>query len=216
MAIRFDAAADRLLRTSGLLDYQSAYTWMAWVYLVSDLNDYGIFYFVNRNTNLNSYDLFGLDVDGTTLFCIASNAAGTFGLQTGGALSTGTWYHVALVRSSTTALDMYLNGAASGSTNTQDISGRSAPTREEIGAGTTTNASRVNARVAAEKVWTAALTATEIAQELNCIRPARFANLWRWAPLIGSASDIADYSGNARDWTASGTLTTEDGPPVSW
>lgn len=36
MAIRFDAAADRLLRTSDMLDYNAAYTFCGWFYLAGD------------------------------------------------------------------------------------------------------------------------------------------------------------------------------------
>ena len=36
-----DTAFDYGLKTSGLIDHNSAYTWMAWVDLVFDTNNYG-------------------------------------------------------------------------------------------------------------------------------------------------------------------------------
>ena len=214
MAIRFDASADRLARTSGVLDYNGTYTWMAWIRFNSDLNAYGHMFGINRNDAAANYDYVGLNGSGDGLITLV-DIGGAYTEQTGSNLTAGTWYHICAVRASTTSLAIYLNGTLD-STNTRSVSGRSASTRMEIGGFSTSDFDRTDIRATAVKIWNTALTAAEIAQEIYRITPAQFTGLWLWSPLIGSTTDIGDYSGNARDWTAGGTLTVEDGPPVSW
>ena len=67
--------------------------------------------------------------------------------------------------------------------------------------------------IAAYKHWSAVLTPTEIQQERWLYRPKRLESLHLWSPLIVNSRD---YSGNGRDWTEGGTLTWEDGPPIGW
>ena len=214
MAIRFDASADRLARTSGVLDYNGTYTWMAWVRYNSDLNAYGHIFGINRNDAAANYDYIGLNGTGEALISLV-DVGGALTEETGSNLTASTWYHICAVRASTTSLAIYLNGTLS-TTNTRNVTGRSASTRMEIGGFSTSDFDRTDIRVAAVKIWNTALSAAELAQEIYRITPAQFTGLWLWSPLIGSTTDIGDYSGNARDWTAGGTLTVEDGPPVSW
>jgi len=74
-----------------------------------------------------------------------------------------------------------------------------------------------DARFSACKMWTAALTADEMAAEMRAIHPVRFADLFGWYPMFGMTGEQGrDYSGNGYDFATTGTLTAEDGPPVSW
>jgi hypothetical protein len=214
MSVRFDVNTDRLLRTSDLLDFNSAYTWMAWVYLSSDLNANSVFWSLNDNT-ANNRDNVWTNTDGTTLASrVVVGGVGT--TVTGTNLSTATWYHVACVRESATSYKVYLNGALD-STNTRDISGRTTPTRMEHGCHLSANSSRYDGRVAAIKAWSTSLTLAEVLQERLIIRPARLANLYAYWPVLpGSGERTRDYSGAGRGWTEGGTLTDEDGPPISW
>lgn len=216
MAIRFDAAADRIVRTSSPLDYNGSYTWMGWFYITTDTNDYTTFFSFNRNdsTNLYSEDWLGTGSNGTLLqLYVAPDGSSPVSVD-GSDLSVATWYHLAMVRESATSCRAYVNGVAT-LQHTQNIAGRSAVVRMESGGCYTANQQSLNGRTAYQKIWSAALTAAEIAAEMNTVRPQRFADLWLWTPLFGSG-DLVDYSGNGRAWTAGGTLTTEDGPPVSW
>src|SRR3990172_11819917 len=146
MSVRFDSAADRLLRTTDLLSYANPYTWMGWVYLVSDLNNYQTFLTINNN-GITGEDYFGTGVDGVTLVAyVYSNGAPTE--VAGSVLTVGVWYHIAVVRESTTSAKVYLNGVLD-VTNTRDIaagSGRAANTRVEVGGEFSTNGSRLNGR----------------------------------------------------------------------
>lgn len=215
MAIRGDATTDRLLRTGTMLDYNSAYTWMGWIYLTSDLNAIGKMFSLNTNGTTNNNEDLGTESDGTTLR-VRANDGGTAVAVTGTNLSVSTWYHVALVRESATSLKAYLNGALD-ITNTKNITGRTAVTRMEAFAVTTANSNRQDMRVQALKAWQQALTLAEIANEMKLVRPIRSSDVWGWWPCLpGTTERLKDYSGNGRDWTEGGTLTDEDPPGISW
>lgn len=217
MAVRFDAAADRLARTSGVIDYNASYTIMGWFMIVTDTNNYANIFALSDNSSNNS-DFLTTNSDGTT-FAVGrtSGGAGSFTINAGTALSLNTWYHGALVRDTGAGnLYAYLNGTLD-ATNSSSIASRAASTRTECGGATTGNLSPFNGRMYAVKAWQAALTAAEIRNEMNLIRPARFANIHLWTPLLaGSGERVRDYSGAGRDWTEGGTLTDEAPPPVSW
>ncbi len=211
MAVRFDADADRLLRTTDLLNYNAAYTIMGWIYILSSLTFETIFGF-NDNSASNEDTVYTRSSD--TAFRFSVNGGG-FGGSIAYALNT--WYHVALVRSSATALTIYVNGVAEGTTATTDVSARATVTRMESGGALSTNQDRLDGRVAAIKAWSTNLTVAEILQEMVAIHPIRTANLYGWWPAFpGTTERLIDYSGNGRDWTAAGTLADEDPPPVSW
>lgn len=61
------------------------------------------------------------------------------------------------------------------------------------------------------KAWTAALTAAEVFQEMNNVRPIRTANLLVWSPYI-DGPNARDYSGNGNHGTVTGALMAA-GPP---
>lgn len=213
MPVRFDAAADRLLRTTDLLNYNAAYTWMAWVYLVSDLNAASTFWIINDDT-ANNLDQLRTGVDGTTLnTTVRIGGAGADGVGT--SLSLATWYHLTFVRESATLLRTYLNGV-SDSTSATDVTGRTAATRLEHGARGSTNAARSDSRVDRIKAWSTNLTQAEIQAEMHAIRPQRTVNLYGFWPTFTGADRVTDYSGNGRAWTEVGTLTDEESAPVSW
>lgn len=210
-------ASDYGLKTSGLIDHNSAYTWMAWVDLASDTNDYGHFW-AALGTNYDTYwdaDWIGTDVDGTTIRW-GSYVGGSGNEAVNSALTVGTPAHLALVRQSATSLIAYLNGTQIGSAVTTDVSSRQAAQREQLG---TLYGYPCPCRLTAVKQWQAALTADEIAAEMRAIRPLRLANLHSWHPAIASdkATALKDFSGNGRDWTEQGTLSVaSQTPPVGW
>lgn len=213
MAVRFDASTDRLLRTSGLLDYNSAYTWMGWAYLVSNLGTTSTFWVLDDNS-ANNVDWLRTNTDGLTIQ-LRAVSGGSGNSVNGTTLSTGVWYHLALVREDASTLKAYLDGALD-ATNTTSVTGRTAATRQEHG-GRSASTSPSDSRVAAIKAWSAALTQAEIQQERWFVRPIRTANLHGFWPCFpGSAERLIDYSGNGRDWGTAGTLTDEDPPPVGW
>lgn len=213
MPIRFDAAADRIVRASSPIDYNAAYTWMGWVYFTS-LSGAPVIFVPSDSFYSNNADEIYISVGSGNKLTSFIGAGAAFDFAFGTVVSTATWYHIAGVRESATSYKIYLNGVLD-TTNTFDITGRTACARMESGAWSTGNNDPLDGRIAYVKMWNAALTAAEVAQEVHTIRPHRAP--WLWTPLFpGSGERVRDYSGNGRDWTEGGTLTDEDPPPVSW
>lgn len=214
MAVRFDNSADRLLRTSGLPSYDANYTVAFWIYLSSALSDnqYAALWSLNGGLYNTPYDWLGLQrTGGTTRLLLACATTGGNGYNevAGGSLTTGTWYHVALVRSANNARTVYLNGT-SVATLTASYSSRGSPTRMELGAFGTNNEDPYNGRIEGVEIWTAALSGAEVAAEDDYLSPTRTSDVHLWTPLEVH-TDLTDQSGNGRGWTAGGTLTTETG-----
>lgn len=211
-AVRFDAASDRLLRTSGLLDYKQAYTVMFWAYIVTDTNDFTVIYTINDNINFNNYEYVGFGANGTAWRIASKHNGGTEITDSGSDASTGTWYHLALVRSAANGtLTLYIDGAQECQLTNDVSTGGGVLERMELGAFSSNNFSRFDGRIAYARAWQAALTAGEITTEMQA-DTAQKAGAWADWDL---QSDYADQSGNGRDWTAGGTLTFEDGPTLS-
>lgn len=148
MAVRFDNSGDRLLRTTDLPDYNAPHTWMAWVYLVSDLNAASTLITLNDDSTSN-VDILRTTGDGVTLDLRVVNG-GDASTVTGTALVVGIWAHIALVRESVTSCKLYLNDALD-ITNPGDVTDRTAATRMEHGAFRSTNTQRSDSRVMAIK-----------------------------------------------------------------
>lgn len=212
MSIRFDVNTDRLLRTTDILNYNAAYTWMAWVMLISDLNATSSFLALCRTTTFDM-ERVGTGTNGTTIE-LRISIAGSATFTAGSALTLGTWYHIAMVRESATSLKLYLNGNLD-ATLTTDISARAAVNRMEVGAIGTGNAQRSDSRVAAIKAWSGSMTEAEVRAEVWSHLPRRFTDQYAWWPgFPGAVERLRDYSVNARNWTEVGTLTDEAGPPL--
>ena len=205
-------------KTAGLIDSNSAYTWMAWVDLAIDVNAWGHIY-TTQGSATDTYtdmDAIGTNATGTTLRtgCYVGGSGANVEFSSG--LTVGTPAHVALVRESSTSLIAYLNGTLLSGTNTTNVGSRAATTRELIGQA---NSEENPVRLTAIKQWQAALTLGEISAEMGAIRPLRTANLHSWHPAIANTltQALKDYSGNGRDWTSVGTNTVESPTsPVSW
>lgn len=214
MSVKFDDTGEALKLNSGVLSYNAAYTLAAWVCPQLVNNQWRMIMQINRNNELDNADF--ATISNTNTWLAYASVGGASTAQNAGTVTQGTWYHIALVRSSATDLRLYVDGTQVPSTVTRNVSSRSAATDMRMGSSPWGDQSdHINGRIAAVKIWTAALTQNEIAQEMQTIRPQRFANLYSWLPLL-THTDIADYSGNGHSWTAEGTLSTEDNPPVSW
>jgi len=206
-------------KTSGLIDSNAAYSWMAWVDLISDTNAYSTLYTAQSSATDTStnVDWIGTNGTGTLLRTWCSVGGSGVSVLHSSSLVVGTPVHVALVRESSTSLRVYFNGSLDGSANTVDISARAATTRETLGAIGATEP--LPARITAMKQWQAALTQEEIAAEMQAIRPLRLTNLHSWFPCIADTltDTLKDYSGNGRDWSSIGTNTVSTvTPPVPW
>lgn len=209
MAVRFDTSADALTRNTGLWDYNAAYTWMAWVYVVSKSGAGYQNLMIRHGGGSQGDQLYINNAGNWALYCANGGSSDVAGSSP----STGTWYHVAVVRSSTTALALYIDGASSADvTNTLNVAARTDGTpKYELGVNAYSE--WCDMRMEHVKLFTAALTVAEIQQEMRTAHPHRAA--WGWWTLRPNER-TTDWSGNGRDLTAAGTLTDESGPPVSW
>lgn len=208
MAIRIDAAGDYISRTTDLpaVNFADPTSASFWIRIVTDRNAAGNLFVISNNTGA-IYQTVSLTTDGTTLRGETSGGTGVDGTS----LSVGQDYHIGYTRLGN-SLKVYLNGVL-------DITVTNGPADYAaafmlMGSNTV---SWLNGRLSNIKIWTAELTQAEMQLEMMTIRPARFANLYLWTPNFPGATErLLDYSGNGRNWTANGTLTDEDPPPVSW
>ena len=205
MAVRLDAAADTLTRTVNLPTV-TAFTMMGWFRIVVDRNDYSGF--LHRGDTFGHALIVITGADGLRLEYYDSDAVG--GLV-GTTLVLGTWYHIAFTRSGDTRT-VYLNGVV----DMQDTTGTPTVTDTQMTFGNSFDSEFLNGRAAAIKVYDAVLTATEILAESRQYAPVRWANLNGWYPLLDTATDQDDFSGNGNALTVGGTLATEEGPPIPW
>lgn len=217
MAVRFEASTDRLVRTTGVIDYQSTFAWGGWFYIVSfpSAGNFATIMSINRDVVGGGEDGVYVQDDGQ-LEAYVEHSDATFSEVTGTTLSTGVWYHLLMVRESATSLKVYLNGVLD-ITNTKSNAGRTGSSRMEVGGFSASTSTYANIRAQYMKAWTASKTAAEVQVEVQTALPRIYTALYAFWPLFsGSGERARDYSANGRNWTEAGTLTDEDGPGVGW
>jgi len=207
------------VRSSSVINHNSAYTWMAWVDLVADTDTYGhIWAAMSANSDdWTNADWIGTGSNGTTVSAGCAVGGGSSSTS-GSELTVGTPQHLSLVRESSSSLSLYQDGAHKSQVGAS-VGSRSATQREMLGLLNGGSGYRCPCRLTAIKCWQAALTADEIVAEMRSIRPLRLANLHSWHPAIANnlTDALKDYSGNGRDWTANGSLSVANQTPaVAW
>jgi len=212
MAVRFNASGERLLKTTGVLDYNGLYSVSFWTFVAAGSAAQTIFALsdgTNDNTDRMGYTAAEASVCNVTI-AAASTTVGTV------TFTGNTWYHIGLVRSSVTSLTIYINGVSDGN-NTVDVTSRAAVSRMEFG-GRQVSSANFSGMAAYIKMWSGvSLSNAEILNERQTIRPCRYDGLYGFWPVFpGTAERLRDYSGNGRDWTEVGTLSDEDSYPIPW
>lgn len=201
MAVQFNAATDPYTGT-GVTG--NTVTIVGWFSLVSNLGTFqalcslgaqgasGVAVVADSAPVLNIYDSTGANISlGTTL-------------------TIGTWYKFAVVCSGTSwTLYQAPQGSALVS-NAQTRTATASPSAVYIGDDGTGAWS--NSQVADFKVYSAALTQTEIEAELAAFAPTRTANLVRYHPF--HVAELTDYSGNSNTLTAGSTNPTTATDPT--
>lgn len=212
MAIRLDASADYLSRTANL-PASTAFTIAGWfrrrgaggaaVEVLSGIS----------RADLSSYYL--AYVAGGTLYVEVNGA-----FTAAGAFSSDVWHFVALSSNG--------SGAGAAKIRRADVGATSLATTTRAGASFVSQLMVLcgvgdpnyygNFAVAGVKVWDRELSDSELLSEMHRLTPASTTNLNLWTPMVHNsvANAVKDFSGNGRDWTANGSLTIEDGPPIGW
>lgn len=218
MAIRFNASADRYRRTTGLPSIQN-FTVCGWSKFITDRGDVaqGM---VTWEPEVLAYITWRYGF-GDSRMAIGSFDGGTENVvKFTNKPALGAWFFWYLRCSGSGANLLQGGWAAAGSsafteqrsTTIRSGTGTAIILAQDSYGGWTDQA------MAGVKVWGAALTDAELLLEMQVLRPVRFADLNAWTPFIDAtvADNANDLSGNGRNWTAGGTLTVEQGPPVGW
>lgn len=208
MAIRFTAASNQYLSASVDLSYNSAYTAL-WRYYRS--TDTGVF--ENQVTlwsDSSNNDYTELSLGDTFESAATLAGSGTY-TGPGPVASIGTWYNVAMIRDSATAIRLVVNGTEYTQTMTS-VSARSAMTTLYVGAwGISTD--YCSGRVSGLQFYNRALTATEVQSQFASFAPKLPGCTHFWPLQV--AGNYTDLIGGTT-LTATNIPTTEDGPPVPW
>jgi hypothetical protein len=200
MAWGFDAAADRVLSTTHLLDYTTDYSVCLHVY-AANLSSVKTLFSINNGTY---YDYFAL-IDGVAY--IETEGANGSGTTT---LSTDTWYFITLVRNGV-SLEIYINSTLEKNLGVGSPAGRSAPERTEFG-GFRAGSNTWNGRIGVARVYTAVLSEAQMAVEQASPTAVNTTNLWADFQSPLDANRFNDFSGNDRHFTSAGTITDEPNP----
>lgn len=197
MSVRFDNANEYIVRNASVPAEQPLTVfWRAYVVTLR---------------SANSIMLQLGNAGGTAYINVLVNASNNLScnhhgtVTDGNAVASGEWINFAYVRNGSSHT-IYRNGTAE-ITFTDSTSYTNAFV---IFGGF---ASWFNGRVTDARVWTAALSQSEIqAENASPYAAARTSNLWAYW-LLQSHSTLTDGSGNSRDLTAGGTLSTEQNAP---
>lgn len=217
MAIRFDATGDRVERTSGLLNYNAAYTVMLWARPVGwTTGTWSNVISISTSSYNNCDGLATDDAFDEWMPFVAAGGAWDADQSSPVDAAVNTWVHLALVRESATVLKAYADGALIATVSHPTVAGRSSATALRLG-DTPAADGLFDGCVAHVKAWSAALTIDEVQAERPYIAPVKAASLYAWWPTrAGDSERLLDYSGNGRHWTAVGTLTDEADPGIAW
>ena len=157
----------------------------------------------------NTYPAYFTDTGGTLLQGIWSNSSGVaaindaYSASSYSTTSTGVWIHIAFTRSGTTHT-LIVNGSSVGT-----VTGSTTTTPQYIFLGGNTGTAWSDCRLAYWRVWSAALSASELADEMGKTSANRTTDLFADWPLT---SDALDISGNSRSLSEEGTITYVDSP----
>lgn len=215
MAIRFDSSGECLLRASNL-PASTAFTACGW------FNKRG-----SGGTTISIIAIIVPSSGGGYIGAYSTVDGSKFGIQTdtsagmvsGGAVTDNQWYFVAMSGAGTGATDAKLRYAAHGASSLTTVANNgSSFTSAYLVVGMNNAEYWGNQTVAGWKVFDRALTDAELLNEMYRLTPASTTNLNSWSPMFHStvADAAKDYSGNGNNWITNGTLSLEDGPPVSW
>ncbi|MGB3443905.1 MAG: LamG-like jellyroll fold domain-containing protein [Actinophytocola sp.] len=210
MAVRFDAATDRISYTGGAPNPTAGLTVTAWAYVSVDQNDYATICRLYNGGTAATFATSGDGLGGPNYFTVG----GTLTSATG--FVVGQWRKVAISCTGTSGAVYVAAPAGVTEVDTGTVAGVAAPNAVTLAGRATADSSEWwNGRLAHVRVWTVALSQAEIEAEWASATPVRTSGLWAAWPLAVH-TDLTDVSGNGRHLTAGSTATTtEADPPIA-
>lgn len=226
MAIRFDGTSNEYMSvTAGLPTTYTAFTWAACFLVDGSTADVGCGLLVlgDAATSPSKGWLVQLEPNtGTVTIRVYNYGAGSPVVETGFSLITGTWYFIALsvagTGSNQATLYVYRFDTDSLSTYTGTANGTltGAPAAAVMGSTGYANEA-FNGRIAASRIWSVALTNTELDQHRRIGRAvAQLGSVVNDLPLRAPVLADNNTARTGTNWSQTGTLTVEDGPPIAW
>lgn len=207
-AVRFDASAEKYSRTAtglGGVDH----TVCCWVKLAADRNTNSIATSIDNASAL--YVMMGTTSSGTLMKLDC--AAGGNNLVD---MTVGVWYFCSYVFPIAHLLNKQtfyaLEGAGSLTASTLATINTDPTDACTFIVGNNGFNNWLNGSIAQLRVWSAALTSTELLAEYHSTTPVRTSNLWA-AYSFASGPQTTDDSGNGRTLTATGTPTADTAGP---
>lgn len=204
MAVRFDAENDTYTRSVGW-GAQPAFSVSCWVYLSTDRNDYSTAWSLDNGTGNNI--VVQTNRDGTTLGIVSNGNGPSVSLN----MSVGQWYWVGVVKNGDTATVYFSTGTGTISSTNHSVTNSLTANTLRIGQSPW-GGEWLNGRMAAVKIWTAALSENEIQAERDYTSPLRTADLRAWYPF--EVAETTDHSGNGETLSGGSGATTEPGPGI--
>lgn len=206
--------------TTGTLNYNAAYTVLLHYRLdTAPSADYVAVMSLNNDgeaelSDCDAYQINPFATPDVHRINTRSNSAGT-ALGGSASVTTTNWYNPVMVRSSATSLRGYLGSATETAIATNDMSARSSATNVVLGAILSSGGATEIAGVTLHscKIWTAALSSAQLADEIVQVEPVYQSNIYGWYFFDNSADKWNDRSGNGHHFTLIGTSThTADKP----
>lgn len=216
MAIVCDAAGEYLTITSNVININAAYTVAGWLKRTSNNDNPVNLFVIDHGSDFDNLERIFINSYGQPAGIGFSNGAVFSGTAYGPTnIDVDTWYHIAMVRESTTSLKLYVNGVLE-ATLTDTIVGRAAPARMSMAAQPSGTEGTIGAVLAAWNAWNRALTSTELLAQMAQAAPTDATSLYAEWLMLAGAGRINDASGNGHPWTANGTLTDTTDPPITY
>lgn len=219
MALRLDSTSEYISRTTGLFTNSSAYTVMLRVKQPTGTQSNCFFFATTSRAGSPSGSAYeGADylfmTGGGVSFRCGSFITGTGAeVSSGDDLNENQWYWVIMRRSSGTLLEFTYDGVAWDTADSTDKSGRAASVVELIGALDT--GLPTNFDVEHVKIWSVALSDSEIATERSYGNPVRTTNLHTYTPMTGPDVATCLVSSTGSNWSATGTLSQVSGSGIA-
>lgn len=210
-----DPNGDHLKITSGFPNDNVAYTCMMWVKIDAQTPRINVIWYAKNGVYGAEY-LSTAATDTKLVFTsIIHHGSVGYSVTSPTALTPDTWYHVAVVRPSTTgAPQIYINGALAFTGLAQNVGVRSPIDAFYIGTGADVGGSPLRGAVAHGRWWGWAMTPEQIQAEMYSTVPvvpvAMYAD-WRFSGGVGQRH--LDWSGKGHHWTEVGTITDLANPP---